>query len=162
MSLQLLVLLAPRIHVVSEGAVATSNAIAYLGDTLVELLRDGLSGLVGSTNIFLSTPNEFKNFAPAEPSVTVFLYNIDVAGKIRNVPRRLSGGATPRLKLPIELHFLITPWRPLTRDAYVRKRARKKLLDARVGSRMSDAATHSTSLTALTRAASVSTITAAR
>jgi hypothetical protein len=38
----------------------------------------------------------------------------------------------------------------------------KKLLDARVGCRMSDAATHSTSLTALTRAASVSAITAAR
>jgi hypothetical protein len=44
--------------------VATPDAIAYLGDTLVKLLQDGLSGLVASTNIFLSTPSEFKNFAP--------------------------------------------------------------------------------------------------
>jgi hypothetical protein len=44
--------------------VAAPDAIAYLGDTLVKLLQDGLSGLVASTNIFLSTPSEFTNFAP--------------------------------------------------------------------------------------------------
>jgi hypothetical protein len=88
--------------------VATPNAIAYLGDTLVKMLQDGLSGLVASTNIFLSTPSEVKNFAPTQPSVTIFLYNVGVNGEVRNPP-----------PLPLELHFLITPWTRFTRDAYM-------------------------------------------
>ncbi len=90
---------------------ASPDAIAYLGDTLVRLLQDGLSGLLESPKIFLSTPAEFKNFAPTEPSVTIFLYNIGVSGALRTP-------ATQRLRHPLELHFLITPWAPVTRDAY--------------------------------------------
>jgi hypothetical protein len=67
--------------------VATPDAIAYLGDTLVKRLQNGLSGLVASTNIFLSTPSEFKNFAPTQPSVTIFLYNVGANGEMRNPPR---------------------------------------------------------------------------
>jgi Pvc16 N-terminal domain len=100
--------------------VATTDAIAYLGDTLVKLLQDGLSGLVASTNIFLSTPSEFKNIAPTQPSVTIFLYNFGVNGEMRNPPRRtLASGATRPPPLPLELHFLITPWAQFTRDAYM-------------------------------------------
>ncbi len=97
---------------------ATADAIAAFGDTLVKLLQNGLSGLVGSTNIFLSTPSEFKNFAPNEPSVTVFLYNVGVIAEFRNVPRRTTAGTTQQPSLPLKLHFLITPWAPVARDSY--------------------------------------------
>ena len=98
---------------------ATTDAIAFFGDTLVALLQSGLSGLVPPTNIFLSTPSEFKDSPPRPPSVTVFLYHVRIHGEMRNAPRRqLAGGAFQRPPLPLELRFLITPWTLVTRDAY--------------------------------------------
>ena len=98
---------------------ASTDAIAFLGDTLVALLQDGLAGLVLPANVTLSTPDEFKNFAPRQPAVTVFLYHVGIAGELRNAPRRsLPSGATQRPALPLEVRFLITPWTQLTRDAY--------------------------------------------
>jgi hypothetical protein len=105
---------------VSEGTVATPDAIAYLGDTLVKLLQDGLSGLVAPANILLSTPSEFKKFVPTQPSVTVFLYSAGIDAKMGTAPLRTPGsGATQRPPLPLELRFLITPWTQITREAYV-------------------------------------------
>jgi hypothetical protein len=99
--------------------VATADAIAYLGDTLVSLLQDGLEGLVLPANVLLSTPNEFKDFAPLQPAVTIFLYHVGIHSEMRNAPRRsLSSSATQRPPLPLELRFLITPWTQVTRDAY--------------------------------------------
>lgn len=98
---------------------ASTDAIANLGDTLVALLQDGLAGLVLPANITLSTPDEFKNFAPHQPAVTVFLYHVGIAGELRNAPRRsLPTGGTKRPPLPLEVRFLITPWTQLARDAY--------------------------------------------
>jgi hypothetical protein len=98
---------------------ATPDAIASLGDTLVSLLQNGLSGLVLPANIFLASPSEFKDFAPRQPSVTVLLYNVGINGEMRNAPRRPSpDGAVRRPPLPLDLRFLITPWTQVTRDAY--------------------------------------------
>jgi hypothetical protein len=98
---------------------ATTDAIAFVGDTLVALLQSGLSGLVPPANIFLSTPSEFKDSPPHPPAVTVFLYHVRIHGEMRNAPRRpLAGGAIQPPPLPLELRFLITPWTQLTRDAY--------------------------------------------
>jgi hypothetical protein len=100
-------------------AVATPDAIASLGDTLVSLLQNGLSGLVLPANVFLSSPSEFKGFAPLQPTVTVLLYNVGINGEMRNAPRRPNpGGAVRPPPLPLDLRFLITPWTQVTRDAY--------------------------------------------
>jgi hypothetical protein len=99
--------------------VATADAIACLGDTLVSLLQTGLAGLVLPANIFLSTPADYKNFAPRQAAVTIFLYHVGVHGEMRNAPRRsLASGTTIRPPLPLELRFLVTPWTQLARDAY--------------------------------------------
>ena len=98
---------------------ATTDAIAFVADTLVAVLQQGLTGLVLPANVVLSTPDELGRFTPRQPSVTVLLYQVGVHGEMRNAPRRvLASGATQRPPLPLELHFLITPWTPLPRDAY--------------------------------------------
>lgn len=99
---------------------ATADAIAFLGDTLVSLLQNGLQSLVSPGNVLLSTPSEFKNFAPLQPAVTIFLYHVGINGEMRNAsPRSLSSGTTQRPPLPLELRFLVTPWTPRARDAYL-------------------------------------------
>lgn len=96
---------------------ATTDAVAFLGDTIVSLLQNGLSGLVAPADIVLSTPDEFKDFAPRQPSVTVFLYHVTINGELRNGPSRPSGNGK-RPPLPLDLRFLVTPWTKDTRDAY--------------------------------------------
>jgi hypothetical protein len=99
--------------------VATTDAIAFLGDTIVAMLQDGLSGLVAPADVILSTPDEFKDFNPLPPSVTIFLYHVSINAEMRNGPRRsLLTGATQRPALPLDLRFLVTPWAQETRDAY--------------------------------------------
>jgi hypothetical protein len=63
----------------------------------------------------LATPDDFKTFAPAKPSVTIFLYHVSINGERRNFPT--AGGGLP--DLPLDLRFLITPWTKTTRDAYL-------------------------------------------
>lgn len=98
---------------------AGTDAIALLGDTLVTLLQEGLTGLVLPANVTLSTPDDFKSFSPLQPAVTVFLYQVGIAGELRNAARRSGpGGLARQPPLPLEVRFLITPWTQLTRDAY--------------------------------------------
>jgi hypothetical protein len=75
--------------------------------------------VVASTDVILATPDDFKTFAPRNPSVTVFLYHVAINAEMRNGPRRsqLNGGSA-RPPLPLELRFLITAWTKDPRDAY--------------------------------------------
>ena len=97
---------------------ATTDAIAFLGDTLVALLQDGLGGLVAPADIILSTPDDFKDFAPRQPSVTIFLYHVAINPEMRNGPSAPSFSVPGLPPLPLDLRFLITPWTKDTRDAY--------------------------------------------
>jgi hypothetical protein len=98
---------------------ASTDAIALLGDTLTTLLQNGLTGLVLPANVTLSTPEDFKSLSPLQPAVTVFLYQVGIAGELRNGARRNGpGGLALQPPLPLEARFLITPWTQLTRDAY--------------------------------------------
>jgi len=47
----------------------------------------------------------------------VFLYHVGINGDLRNGPARPSGNGK-RPPLPLDLHFLLTPWTKATRDAY--------------------------------------------
>lgn len=98
---------------------ASTDAIAFLGDTIVALLQEGLSGIVAPADVLLSTPDQFKDFQPLAPSITIFLYHVRISAEMRNGSSRvLPNGAIRRPPLPLELRFLVTPWTQDTRDAH--------------------------------------------
>jgi hypothetical protein len=103
-----------------DDPLATTDAIASVGDTLVSLLGKGLSVLgVAPLDVILATPDDFKQFTPIRPSVTVFLYHVAINGERRNSSRRSTGtGASQPPQLPLDLRFLITPWTQTPRAAY--------------------------------------------
>lgn len=90
-----------------------------MGDTIKALLENGLATLSPKPTVLLSTPDDFKSSAPTPPTVTVFLYHIGIAGEMRNAAGRSQlNGTWRRPPLPLELHFLVTPWAKTARDAY--------------------------------------------
>jgi hypothetical protein len=99
---------------------ARPNVIRDVGDTLVLLLQGGLGDLVQPTNIYLAGADELGNVTYADaPVVTIFLYRIAVNAETRNGPRRtLADGSTTRPLLPIDLHFMLTPWTNVRGDEY--------------------------------------------
>jgi hypothetical protein len=85
---------------------------------LVSILHDGLSGFSPSVSVFLTTPDEIKN-SPPDSAVTIILYQVGICGELRNGPRRMGlNGAVGRPALPLDLHFMITPWTTDTGDSY--------------------------------------------
>jgi hypothetical protein len=100
---------------------ATVDVIRDMGDTLVYLLQSRIQPtIVSAANIFVATPDDFTTLnPPSQPTITVFLYRVGVNSEMRNSPRRtLPQGRTTRPLLPLELHYLITPWARETRDEY--------------------------------------------
>jgi hypothetical protein len=97
---------------------ASANAIHDMSETLVHLLRAGLSRMHLHPKIYVATPDEFADLQkPGTPHITVFLYRISVNPQLRNSPRRtLSTGQIVRQLLPLELSYLITAWARETRD----------------------------------------------
>jgi hypothetical protein len=95
---------------------ATTDAIAFLGDTLVAQLDARLNSLMAPVDVRLSTPDEFKTFAPRQPAVTIFLYQVGINGEMRNASPRTGAHNPPAL--PLECHFLVTPWTQTAHDAY--------------------------------------------
>jgi hypothetical protein len=94
---------------------AATSAIAFLGDTLVGLLTNGLPGIT----VLLSTPDEFKDIASKQPAVSIFLYQVTINAESRNLPPRSGiSGSTQHPPLPLDLRFLVTPWTKDTRDTY--------------------------------------------
>ncbi len=81
---------------------------------MTALQLGGIPG-VAATDIIVATPDEFEPLAaraaPFPPTITVFLYRITIAAEVRNAPKRtLPNGAVTRPLLPLELHYLVTPW----------------------------------------------------
>jgi Pvc16 N-terminal domain len=96
--------------------VATSDAVACVGETIKALLQGGLAPIVASSDVIISTPDDFKNFAPSNPSVTIFLYHVCINAEMRNTPGPPNASRAPAL--PLELRYLITPWTKRTFDAH--------------------------------------------
>lgn len=89
---------------------ATDAVVRDMSDTMVALLKAGVPPLVNANDILLSTPDDFQA-DPPQPTITVFLYRITLNPEMRNGPRRLlPDGRLTRPLLPIDLHFMITPW----------------------------------------------------
>src|SRR5688500_7232101 len=102
---------------------AKHDVIQDTGETLVNLLRVAAIDGVATGDIFLATPDEFEGLAtrnaPSPASITIFLYRVAVVSELRNAPRRLlPDGGTTRPLLPLELHYLVTPWATATADEH--------------------------------------------
>ena len=99
---------------------AGPNVIEDLGDSLVELLRRGLEGIVDSDNVYLANADDLANVDYVDAAVaTVFLYRVAINSEMRNGPRRtLADGQITRPLLPIDLHFMVTAWARDTGDEY--------------------------------------------
>jgi hypothetical protein len=95
---------------------ASPEAIADMGATLLKLVQHGLTGVVDPTAVFLSTPDDMKTFQPTVPSVTVFLYHVALNSELRNTLPPSGKGTRPLL--PIELRYLITPWAKQIADTH--------------------------------------------
>jgi hypothetical protein len=88
--------------------VGTGTAIADTGETLVELLRDRMGGMITNTNeIALTSPNASRT--EGVPRLTLFLYRTAVSSHLRNHAGR--GGTTDNTRsapLALDLHYLLT------------------------------------------------------
>lgn len=100
---------------------ATVDAVGNLVDTIVFLLRSRIPPLVPPAQIVPARPDQFNNFRdPVQPAITVFLYRISVNETVRNsLPRRLPDGSVTRPLLPLNLHFMVTPWARQIGDEYL-------------------------------------------
>ena len=91
-------------------SVAGYEAIADVGETLVALLRDRMSGLLKPAEIGLASPGEMT--AGSGLRLTVFLYRVDESAHLKNAERRRPPGDETTLKDPpvaLDLHYLLTP-----------------------------------------------------
>ena len=83
------------------------EVIRDVGETLVELLRSQLAGLVNaSQEIALTSP---VNAAAQQIRLTLFLYSISPSAELRNAPPvRVAPGQERRPPLPLDLYYLMT------------------------------------------------------
>ena len=100
---------------------ATVDAVGHLVDSILFVLRSRIPPLVPAAQIVAGRPDQFEMFQdPAQPIVTVFLYRISVHEEIRNSSKRiLPNGRVTRPLLPLNFHFLVTPWARQINDEYL-------------------------------------------
>ncbi len=89
---------------------ATYHAIAATSQALLGLLRDACPRTEFPTaDFFLYQATDFEK--PMEEGVSLFLYRVTINGSMRNLPPRLApDGRRYRPSLPVDLHYLLTPW----------------------------------------------------
>lgn len=90
---------------------ATANAIAATTRAILGLLEDAYPrDVFGKLAFDAVHPAEFadKSFADG---FTLCLYRVEINGTLRNLPPRVAeDGARYRPSLPVDLHYLLTPW----------------------------------------------------
>jgi Pvc16 N-terminal domain len=90
---------------------ARHQAIAATSNALLGLLRDRYSrdDFGTSLEIQLYQSRDFE--APMREGFSVFLYRVTINGTVRNMTlRRAPDGRRFRPSLPLDLHYVITPW----------------------------------------------------
>lgn len=90
---------------------ANYRAIAAIGAALRGLIRDRYPRDEFGTglDILLYETRDFES--PMQDGFSVYLYRVAVNGTVRNrAPRRAPDGRRFRPSLPLDLHFMITPW----------------------------------------------------
>lgn len=90
---------------------ARYQAIAATSNALLGLLRDRYprDELGTSLDVQLYQSRDFE--APMREGFSVFLYRVTINGTVRNMTlRRAPDGRRFRPSLPLDLHYVITPW----------------------------------------------------
>jgi hypothetical protein len=92
--------------------VATYHAIAALGESLVDYLRDASRQTVEFSTIGVELYQASNLQKPdIKDGVSLYLYSVAVNGTWRNrSPRVGRDGKRYRPSLPLDLHYLLTPW----------------------------------------------------
>jgi len=90
---------------------ARHQAIAATSNALLGLLRDRYprDEFGTSLDVLLYQSRDFE--APMREGFSVFLYRVTVNGTVRNMTlRRAPDGRRFRPSLPLDLHYVLTPW----------------------------------------------------
>ena len=90
---------------------ASDHAISALSLALRGLLLDGRpkAGDLKDAKVELFLPEDFKSTPPL--TVSIFLYRAMVSTARRNLPPKVAvDGKKYRPPLPLDLHYMITPW----------------------------------------------------
>lgn len=90
---------------------ASYKAIAATSRAILGLLQETFpQKIFGSRAEFkLYHTKDFE--APMGDGISLYLYRITINGSVRNLPPRLAAdGQRYRPSLPVDLHYLITPW----------------------------------------------------
>jgi hypothetical protein len=91
--------------------VANYRAIAAVSAALAGLVRDQYPRDEFGTGLEI-TPYQTRDFEnPMQDGFSIYLYRVAVNGTVRNLSvRRTPEGRVYRPSLPLDLHFMITPW----------------------------------------------------
>lgn len=90
---------------------ARYQAIAATSNALLGLLRDRYprDEFGASLDVQLYQSRDFE--APMREGFSVFLYRVTINGAVRNLTlRRAPDGRRLRPSLPLDLHYMLTPW----------------------------------------------------
>jgi hypothetical protein len=94
-----------------------------LGDASVSLskmLTTAIKAAFATASVSLDSPTDAKPAAPGDAVVSLWLYRVNKRAEMLNLPpRRLGPDTLEAARLPVELHYLITP---LGADAITRQR----------------------------------------
>jgi hypothetical protein len=87
------------------------RAIAAISNALAGLIRDRYPRDEFGTGLEIVL-YQTRNFEmPMQDGFSVYLYRIAINGSVRNrSPRRTADGGRFRPSLPLDLHYMITPW----------------------------------------------------
>jgi len=88
---------------------ASKFAIASVGQSIANLLASACprSDFPDAEFQLYQAANFQK---PMREGISLYLYKVDPANNIRNLPPRISGTRRFRPSVPIDLHFLLTAW----------------------------------------------------
>lgn len=87
---------------------ASSDVVMDVGETLVSIVRAGVSSIVNPSSVATTTMDLIVGgLSLPQPAVSILLYDISTNAELRNA---LPAPGFPRPRLPLDLRYLITPW----------------------------------------------------
>lgn len=91
---------------------ATWNAVAATTRAILGLLEDGYPrDRFGKLGFEAAHASDFSGDKRFSDGFTLCLYRVEVNGTLRNLPPRIApDGTRYRPSLPLDLHYLLTPW----------------------------------------------------
>lgn len=89
---------------------ATSNAVAAVSKAMLGLIEEHCpAALLANPEFKLYHAADFER--PIAEGFSLFLYRVSINASVRNLPpRRAADARRYRPSLPVDLHYLLTPW----------------------------------------------------